>query len=138
MSPSEAFCLPSIASLPPNAAGVVPAPELEGVEAALMAARDRILKELDRELAAIRVLRTRTRQASAPAMLAVADPWNDAVPDLSQCPPLPGNVVPVAREVFAPQPELPVEAALDPELERATIEELNAALAAAFNQMATP
>jgi len=47
--------------------------------------------------------------------------------------PLPVNVVPVSRELF--MGSAPQEAVLDPALERATVEELNAALADAFNHV---
>ena len=135
MPPSEAFCLPNITSPAPNSAGVVSAQRFEGVEAALIEARDRILHALDFELAEVRLLKSRARHASSPTRLALAESWGDPVPDVLHQPPLPSNVVSVGRDVFAPKQQLPSEAALDPELERATIVELNAALAAAFSQM---
>ena len=50
---------------------------------------------------------------------------------------LPLNVVPVGRNFFRTSDLPPAEAVLDPVLERATIEELNAALEAAFSQIAS-
>ena len=49
--------------------------------------------------------------------------------------PLPMNVVPVGRDLFRTTELPPREAAINPALERATVEELNAALAAAFSEM---
>ena len=48
---------------------------------------------------------------------------------------LPHNVVPVGRARFLSPSRKPAEADIDPVLARATVDELNAALAAAFNQM---
>ena len=52
--------------------------------------------------------------------------------------PLPQNVVPVGRDLFRTNELPPPEAALDPALERATVQELNDALAAAFSHMSAP
>ena len=98
----------------------------EGVELALIEARGRILGALDRELEAVRALKARRTNGSV------------TFHEVFQQSPLPANVLPVGREIFASKEQLPPEAALDPALERATIEELNAALAAAFSQISAP
>lgn len=97
--------------------------QLEGVELALIEARGRILGALDRELEALRALRVRRTNGSG------------VFHEVFQQSALPANVLTVSRETFAPKEEAPPEAMIDPALERATIEELNAALAAAFSQM---
>lgn len=97
--------------------------QLEGVELALIETRGRILGALDRELEAVRALRGRRTNGSGDFH------------EVFQPSGLPANVLTVSREVFAPKEEAPPEAMIDPALERATIEELNAALAAAFSQM---
>lgn len=97
--------------------------QLEGVELALMEVRGRILSALDRELEAVRAMKARPTNGSG------------APPEVFPQSPLPANVLTLDREIFAPKEPLPPEAALDPALERATIEELNAALAAAFSQV---
>lgn len=100
--------------------------QLEGVELALIEARGRILGALDRELAAVRA--RRTRHINGPSM----------AHEIFQQSPLPSNVLTVSREIFESREPAPLEAAIDPALERATLEELNAALAAAFSQMSAP
>jgi hypothetical protein len=97
--------------------------QLEGVELALIEARSRILSALDCELEAVRAMKARPTNGSGVS------------PEVFQQSPLPANVLTLNREIFAPKEQLPPEAALDPALERATIEELNAALAAAFSQV---
>jgi hypothetical protein len=99
---------------------------LEGVELALIEARGRVLSALDRELAAVRAIRARRTAGSG------------TFHEVFQQSPLPSNVLTAGRELFIAKEQAPLEAALDPALERATLEELNAALAAAFNQMSAP
>lgn len=105
--------------------GTRPLEQWEGVELVLLEVRGRILNALDRELEAVRAT-------------IKGCPTNgcSASPEVLHQSPLPANVLTLNREVFASTREpLPAEAALDPALERATIEELNAALAAAFSQV---
>ncbi len=97
--------------------------QLEGVELALIEARGRILGALDRELETVRAQRIRRANGSG------------MVREVFQQSPLPANVLTVSREIFEFREPAPLEAAIDPALERATLEELNAALAAAFSQM---
>lgn len=106
--------------------GVRHSEQLEGVELALIEARGRILGALDRELEAVRARRTRHTNGLG------------IVHEVFQQSPLPANVLTVSREAFELREPAPLEAAIDPALERATLEELNAALAAAFSQMSAP
>lgn len=91
--------------------------QLDRIEQMLMETKGRILRALDRELETLRAMKT-VRE----------------VPAIAQ---LPNNVLEVGREFFTTPKPPPVEAMLDPALEKATIEELNAALAAAFSQMSS-
>jgi hypothetical protein len=106
--------------------GVRASERLEGVELALLEARNRIVGALDRELETVRALKTRWTNTGGMSH------------EVFQQSTLPANVLKVDREQFNSKDQAPPEAALDPVLERATLEELNAALAAAFNQMSAP
>ena len=92
---------------------------------ALLDTRNRIVGALDRELAEVRSLKNMTDVTVL----------TKSAQDFIEHAPLPNNVLPVGREIFTASELKPAEMTLDPSLERATIEELNAALAAAFTQM---
>lgn len=121
----ESIHASNLAPKPSVVTGARQLEQLEGVESALIEARGRILSALDRELDAVRAMKAHPANGSSP------------FPEIFQQSPLPANVLTLNPDVFAAptKEQLPTEAALDPALERATIEELNAALAAAFNQV---
>lgn len=105
---------------------------LDGVERVLMETRSRILGALDRELDQIRA--SYQAQMDATHRSAVAGPESEeGGVNLMAASPVPQNVLTVSRELFIA--EAPQEVVLDPALERATVEELNAALADAFNHV---
>lgn len=105
--------------------------DLGSVERVLIETRKRIVNALDRELDQIRA----TRQAAAVGTANQPEfAENEAGATLMEAAPLPLNVLTVSRELFIN--EAPQEAVLDPALEQATVEELNAALADAFNHVA--
>ena len=99
---------------------------LKDMETSLMRTRNQVVGYFDRELAKLRRFRT-AREGGSPKAAEQA-----VAAALMQEAPLPSNVVAVGRDVFASKEMPPVEARLDPDLERATVEELNAALEAAF------
>jgi hypothetical protein len=106
----------------------------DGVERVLMETRSRIMGALDRELDHIRATYQAVAQASTEARtLETEAVQGEAGTALMEAPPLPQNVVTVSRELF--MGSTPQEAVLDPALEQATVEELNAALADAFNHV---
>ncbi len=111
---------------PSIATGVRSFERLEGVELALQEARNRLVGAFDRELEMVRALKARWTNTGGISH------------EVFQQSSLPANVLKVDREFFNSNDQAPPEAALDPVLERATLEELNAALAAAFNQMSAP
>lgn len=115
---------PATSALSGTAVSVSPAlvTHLDEVEFALLEARNRILSALDRELAEVRSQKSGINPPQTRSLHRYdAD--------------LPANVLPIGHDVFALANSLPLEASVDPALERATIEELNAALEAAFSQM---
>lgn len=91
----------------------------------LLAETRRALGALDRELDQIRASRKAARN---PEPL-----QNNATTDSGEPQSLPRNVVSFSRDLFIS--ETPPEVILDPALEKATVEELNAALADAFNHI---
>ena len=103
----------------------------DGVERVLMETRSRIMGALDRELDHIRATCHAVAKASAQTMPEASQIEQGAA--LMEAPPLPQNVVTVSRELF--MGSTPQEVVLDPALEQATVEELNAALADAFNHV---
>jgi hypothetical protein len=86
----------------------------------------RALGALDRELDQIRASRKAARQFQA-----IRD---ESGAELMEAAPLPRNVVSISRDLFLSETP-PTEVVLDPALEKATVEELNAALADAFNHV---
>jgi len=98
--------------------------DLGRVEQMLVETR-RALGALDRELDQIRASRKATRQLQA-----IRDEGCTEIVEASS---LPRNVVSISRDLFLS--EAPAEVVLDPALEKATVEELNAALADAFNHV---
>ena len=89
---------------------------------------------LDRELDHIRATCHAVAKASAQTVPAEPETaQGEQGTALMEAPPVPQNVVTVSRELF--MGSTPPEAVLDPALEQATVEELNAALADAFNHV---
>lgn len=114
--------------------------QLASVEISLMEARSKVVRVLDREISEVLSLKkmiaahagsfgtSSIKQAESSASTQAQQNFTYPVP-------LPDNVVAISRELFTATEPKPVEMALDPELERATIEELNSALAAAFSHI---
>lgn len=143
MTPSFAFTHPQ-----PKESWALLRERLSQLEAALLDARGRMLMSFDRELASLRGWMdsiehfdpTTGLQTLADAARLRSD---ESFEDLMAAPPpfLPSNVVPFTASASgvgnAVAMELPPleEQPLDPHLANATIEELNAALAAAFEHM---
>jgi hypothetical protein len=119
LSVSQAFEKPTVVT------GARSMDSWDDIELALLEARGRVLSALDRELDAVRTLKARRTRVSSSRHEVFRE---------SQ---LPSNVLPMEQKESPAREEAPPEATLDPALERATIEELNAALAAAFNQMSS-
>lgn len=114
--------------------------QLAGVELSLMEARSKVTSVLDREISEVRTLKkmvaTREGSFAIPAFTPSESRLSaKAQQNFTHPATLPPNVVALSREHFTASEPKPVEMALDPELERATIEELNAALAAAFSHI---
>lgn len=107
--------------------------QLAGVEISLMEARSQVVSVLDREISEVRSLKkmaaSRLQSIDLPSFKPAESPVS------GKAAPLPSNVLAISRELFTSTDPKPVEMALDPELERATIDELNAALAAAFSHI---
>ena len=131
MTPSQfdAVVVPRAVSSPETAVNAAFARRLEGVEVALVEAHDKITGALAR-------LRIWKDHASQPAVGKTALAHDGGAEKFLEESPLPENVVPIRREIFARSDDFLVGPMFDPELERATVEELNAALAAAFSQIA--
>lgn len=114
--------------------------QLAGVEISLMEARSQVVSVLDREISEVRSLKKMAASRVETSALPSFNPADSRAlgkpaQEFSQPSPLPANVLAISRELFTATELKPVEMALDPELERATIEELNAALAAAFSHI---
>ena len=97
----------------------------DAIEQSLLEARGRFLSALDGEIEALRALKARC--------IRIVSSRHEVFPE-SHVPP---NVLPMGNRAPAAADGLPLEATLDPALERATIEELNASLAAAFRQISS-
>jgi hypothetical protein len=105
-----------------------------------MEARSKVVSVLDREISEVRCLKKMMAARDGCLPLPSFKPAESNAPvkaqqSLTHPVTLPDNVVAISRELFTASEPKPVEMALDPELERATIEELNAALAAAFSHI---
>lgn len=116
---------------------------LAQLESSLEETRGRVLSALDEELASIRqwmeslkdfdtTLKVYHPEAETSAT-ALAAPTDKAPSKFK--PSKPSNIVELTAQDFAIAPEPLREAALDPALEQATMDELNAALAAVFEHM---
>ncbi len=139
-SQSEAFSLQFSGPLPQTKDWFCQ--QLAGVEMSLMEARSQVVSVLDREISEVRSLKkmasSRLEAFDLPSSKPAATrAQGKATNDYNQPAPLPANVLAISRELFTATEPKPVEMALDPELERATIEELNAALAAAFSHISS-
>lgn len=116
--------------------------QLAGVEISLMEARSQVVSVLDREISEVRSLKKRVATQSPSSGFYSSNKVDSKTPDMisrefTKPASLPANVLAISRELFNGSEPKPVEMALDPELERATIEELNAALAAAFSHISS-
>lgn len=114
--------------------------QLAGIEISLMEARSKVVSVLDREISEVRALKKMMATHDGSYAIPSIKSAESCAPVKTQqnCThpmPLPDNVVAISREFFTATEPKPMEMALDPELERATIEELNAALAAAFSHI---
>lgn len=114
--------------------------QLAGVEISLMEARSQVVSVLDREISEVRSLKKMVASRDQSFGVPSFNPADSRTPvkpsqEFRKPAPLPDNVLAISRELFTATEPKPVEMALDPELERATIEELNAALAAAFSHI---
>jgi hypothetical protein len=133
----------SIVPTQPVAAQALLAERLGQLESSLLEARGRVVGSMDRELASIRgwldVLQNFDPNHSLPkpgqAVSLVGS--GSALSELEMEPPpsAASNIVPFSASDFQPcEAPLP-EPATDPTLEQATVDELNAALAAVFKHM---
>jgi hypothetical protein len=118
MPPSAQADLRGTFTAPPSAS------DLSSVERLIIDTRRRIVGVLDRELNQIRATWAVNQPESIQDELGMS---------LMEASPLPRNVVSVSRDLFIS--EAPEEVVLDPALEKATVDELNAALADAFNHV---
>jgi hypothetical protein len=112
---------------------------LAQLESSLEETRGRVLSALDEELASIRQWMESLKDFDT--NLTVYRPDTEAAAALAEKAPSkfkpskPSNIVELTAQDFAMAPEPLHEPALDPVLEKATMDELNAALAAAFEHM---
>lgn len=116
---------------------------LAKLEATLLEARGRVMLSFDRELASLRGWMdsldsfdptTGLHAVSEPAPDTDAEPLQELIadaPQLAAC-----NIVPFTGAAIPGSAALIEEPPVDPNLERATIDELNAALVAAFDHVA--
>ncbi len=114
--------------------------QLAGLELSLMEARSKVVSVLDREISEVRSMKKIAASRDGSFAITAFKPAETCTPvkalqNFTHPTPLPPNVVAISRELFTATEPKPVEMALDPELEQATIDELNAALAAAFSHI---
>jgi hypothetical protein len=127
----------------PQASQALLRDRLAQLEAALIEARGRIIRSFDRELASLRGWMASLEHSDAPAAFQSLDEAALGSPDgsleqlLSEPPhPAASNIVPFSVPSYPESTDPAVEEQpLDPALASATMEELNAALASAFQQM---
>jgi hypothetical protein len=139
MSPSFA-----IAPSQPKASQALLRERLSQLEAALLEARGRVMLSFDRELASLRGWMDSLEIFDPTVGLqAVHEEDSDTVRAsleslMAQAPhPVASNILPFSSQGFLVEADRIVEEpAMDPTLASATLDELNAALAAAFQQMA--
>lgn len=105
---------------------------LRQIEASLVSGRARLLASYDQELASVRSWLAMLENDEAPASAFSMSPQmvKSGVPS-----PMAGKILTMPAPPFANSPAV-VEARPAPGLEQATVDELNAALAAAFQVMA--
>ena len=133
----------SIAPTQPVAVQALLAERLGHLESTLLEARGRVLGSMDRELASIRgwldALQnfdpTRSLQKPGPNVTLVGS--DSALSELETEPSasIASNIVPFSASDFQPSDAVLPEPPVDPALEQATVDELNAALAAVFQHM---
>ena len=133
----------SIAPTQSVAAQALLAERLGQLESTLLEARGRVVGSMDRELASIRgwldVLQNfdPTHSLQKPGQNVSLVGNESALSDLEMEPPasVASNIVPFSASDFQPSDEALPEPPTDPTLEKATVDELNAALAAVFRHM---
>lgn len=127
----------------PQASQALLRDRLAQLEAALLEARGRVIRSFDRELASLRGWMASLEHADVPAAYqSIDDPASASAEGsleqlMSEAPhPAASNIVPFAVPSYMESTDPAVEEQpLDPSLASATMEELNAALASAFQQM---
>jgi hypothetical protein len=136
---------PSLAITPtqPNASQALLRERLAQLEAVLLEARGRVMLSFDRELASLRGWMESManfdptgglKALSQPASIAFGESLQEFLADAPQT--AASNIVPFTASIFEDNSKNYLEEPpLDPALASATIDELNAALAAAFAQM---
>lgn len=133
----------SIVPTQPVAAQALLAERLGQLESSILEARGRVLGSMDRELASIRgwldVLQNfdPTHSLQKPGQSVTLVGADSAVSELETEPPasVASNIVPFSAGDFQSGEVALPEPPIDPALEKATVDELNAALAAVFQHM---